>query len=119
MNEYVISREELRKWCSVPVDELGTHPDRKMELMMGEDKAALLEEIGNMITDEVIAKNAAGKNTVWILPGGIGKVYDVFIRRVNEERISLKKSVCVPRGPVAGLGVPFIPHHQPALQHEG
>ena len=34
MNEYVISREELRKWCSVPVDELGTHPDRKMELMM-------------------------------------------------------------------------------------
>ena len=36
MNEYVISREELRKWCSVPVDELGTHPDRKMELMMGE-----------------------------------------------------------------------------------
>ena len=60
MNEYVISREELRKWCSVPVDELGTHPDRKMELMMGEDKAALLEEIGNMITDEVIAKNAAG-----------------------------------------------------------
>ena len=90
MNEYVISREELRKWCSVPVDELGTHPDRKMELMMGEDKAALLEEIGNMITDEVIANNAAGKNTVWILPGGIGKVYDVFIRRVNEERISLK-----------------------------
>jgi len=34
MNEYVISREELRKWCSVPVDELGAHPDRKMELMM-------------------------------------------------------------------------------------
>ena len=31
MNEYVISREELRKWCSVPVDELGTHPDRKMD----------------------------------------------------------------------------------------
>ena len=90
MNEYVISREELRKWCSVPVDELGAHPDRKMELMMGEDKTALLEEIGNMITDEVIANNAAGKNTVWILPGGIGKVYDVFIRRVNEERISLK-----------------------------
>ena len=90
MNEYVISREELRKWCSVPVDELGTHPDRKMELMMGEDKTALLEKIGNMITDEVIANNAAGKNTVWILPGGIGKVYDVFIRRVNEERISLK-----------------------------
>ena len=29
------------------------------------------------------------------------------------------RSVCVPRGPVAGLGVPFIPHHQPALQHEG
>ena len=91
MNEYVISREELRKWCSVPVEELANHPDRKMELMMGDDKKALLEQIGNMITDEVIANNEKGKNTVWILPGGIGGVYDVFIRRVNEERISLKK----------------------------
>ncbi len=118
MNEYVISREELRKWCSVPVDELGTHPDRKMELMMGEDKAALLEEIGNMITDEVIANNAAGKNTVWILPGGIGKVYDVFIRRVNEERISLK--ICMCSTWTSGwTGNTVYSPPPPALQHEG
>lgn len=90
MNEYVISREELRRWCSVPVRDLAEHPDRKMDLMMGEDKKALLEEIGNMITEEVIAHNAEGKKTVWILPGGIGGVYDVFIDRVNKERISLK-----------------------------
>ena len=61
MNEYVISREELRKWCSVPVEELANHPDRKMELMMGDDKKALLEQIGNMITDEVIANNEKEK----------------------------------------------------------
>ena len=90
MNEYVVSREDLRKWCSIPVDELADHPDRKMNLMMGEDKAALMEQIGNMITDEVIAHNKEEKKTVWILPGGINGVYDVFIRRVNEERISLK-----------------------------
>ena len=43
-----------------------------------------------MITDEVIEHNKEGKKTVWILPGGINGVYDIFIRRVNEERISLK-----------------------------
>ena len=57
MKEYVVSREDLRKWCSIPVDELADHPDRKMNLMMGEDKTALLEKIGNMITDEVIEHN--------------------------------------------------------------
>ena len=40
MKEYVVSREDLRKWCSIPVDELADHPDRKMNLMMGEDKTA-------------------------------------------------------------------------------
>lgn len=90
MNEYVISNDDLRKWCSIPVEELGAHPDRKMELMMGEDKAALLEEIGNMITDEVIANNTAGKPTKWVLPGGPAGQYETFIRRVNAERISLK-----------------------------
>ena len=90
MEEYVISKQELRKWCSIPVDELASHPDRKMELMMGEDKALLQENVGNMLADEVIAHNREGKRTVWILPGGMGGVYDTFIRRVNEERISLK-----------------------------
>ena len=61
MEEYVISKEDLRRWCSVPVDELASHPERKMELMMGEEKGPLLEEIGNMITDEVIDHNREGK----------------------------------------------------------
>ena len=34
MEEYVISKQDLRKWCSIPVDELATHPERKMDLMM-------------------------------------------------------------------------------------
>lgn len=90
MNEYVISNADLRKWCSIPAKELGAHPDRKMELMMAEDKMVLLEEIGNIITDEVIANNAAGKPTKWVLPGGPAGQYETFIRRVNAERISLK-----------------------------
>ena len=83
MEEYVITKEELRKWCSIPVDELAANPDKKMDLVMSEDKAALLEQIGNMLTDEVIANNKAGKTTTWVMPGGPAEPYDVFIRRVN------------------------------------
>ncbi len=90
MNEYVISKKDLRKWCSIPIDELANHPDRKMDLILEEDKAFIMEQVGNMLTEEVIAHNAEGKKTVWILPGGMGSAYDLFIRRVNEEKISLK-----------------------------
>ena len=49
MKEYVVSREDLRKWCSIPVDELADHPDRKMNLMMGEDKQHAVRKIGNIL----------------------------------------------------------------------
>ncbi len=88
--DYKISREELFRWCSIPVDELNKRDDLKARLLMRRDRAETMQMIGNMMADEVIQHNRDGKITRWILPAGPTDEYDIFIARVNEEKISLK-----------------------------
>ena len=89
--EYAITKEQLRRWCSVPRSALFSHPDRKIDRIdMLPTKAETMEHIGNLMADEIIANNQAGKITRWILPAGPLDQYKTFCRRVNEERISLK-----------------------------
>ena len=89
--EYAITKEQLRRWCSVPRSALFSHPDRKIDRIdMLPTKAETMEHIGNLMADEIIANNQAGKITRWILPAGPLDQYKTFCRRVNEERISVK-----------------------------
>ena len=90
MYEYRISREEKEKWCSIPLDQLEVHPDSKIKLILQDTRPQVAELVGNMMADELIANNVAGKITKWVLPSGPEDQYKTFIRRVNEERISLK-----------------------------
>ena len=90
MYEYRISREEKEKWCSIPLDQLEGHPDSKIKLILQDTRPQVAELVGNMMADELIANNVAGKITKWVLPSGPEDQYKTFIRRVNEERISLK-----------------------------
>jgi glucosamine-6-phosphate deaminase len=90
MLEYRVSKEELVRWCRIPVDELKDHPDSKVDLRMYDTKAETFENIGNMMADEVIANNLVGKPTRWVLCSGPNEQYKTFIRRVHEEKISLK-----------------------------
>ena len=90
MKEYVIEREELFKWCSIPVEQLENHPDSKVNLMIKDTRKEAMIIAGNMMADEVKTNNAAGKPTSWILPSGPADQFDTFINRVNSERISLK-----------------------------
>ncbi len=90
MMEYRVTRDELLRWCQIPVDQLKDHPDNKVDLRMFEDKAKTFEAIGNMMADDVIANNKEGKLTKWVLCSGPNQQYTTFIRRVHEEKISLK-----------------------------
>ena len=90
MLEYKISREDMLKWCSIPVDQLADHPDRRAEIIIRDTRGEIAEIVGNMMADEIIAHNQAGLSTKWVLPSGPEDQYRTFIRRVNEERISLK-----------------------------
>lgn len=91
MQEYRIAREEMEAWCKVPVSKLEGHPDSKVKIIMRDTRGEIAELVGNMMAEEMIANNKAGRITRWVLPSGPEDQYRTFIRRVNEERISLKK----------------------------
>lgn len=89
MKEYVITKSDLKRWCSIPLEELAEHPDRKMTLRIRE-KDQVSREVGDLLADEVIENNRKGLPTRWILPGGPAGQYDVLTERINRERISMK-----------------------------
>lgn len=53
--------KKLYEWCRIPADQLENHPDSKIKLKIFENKADAPVEVGNMMADEVIANNKAGK----------------------------------------------------------
>lgn len=85
-----ISRSDLFKWCSIPYQELAERKDLKVKLAMKLNRADTMFMIGNMMAEEVIRFNKEAKMLKWVLPAGPTDEYDVFIERVNRERISLK-----------------------------
>ena len=85
-----ITREQLFDWCSLPVEQLQDHPDRKINLVIKEDRPTAMHLIGNMMVDEIVENNRLGRITKWVLPAGPTDEYDVLIERVNRERISMR-----------------------------
>lgn len=87
---YKIFREDLFKWCSIPMNELCNRDDLKVKLELNTNRKITMEKVGNLMADEVIANNKLNKITKWVLPAGPTDQFDVFIDRVNRENISLK-----------------------------
>jgi glucosamine-6-phosphate deaminase len=87
---YSISKEELFKWCAFPWQDLEKQPGLKIKPVIKEDRAAMMQMIGNMMAEELIKNNQEGKPTKWVLPAGPTDEYDILIARINRERISLK-----------------------------
>jgi len=85
-----IDKEKLYEYCRIPVDELEKHPDSRIKIKIFDESPQVMEFAGNMMAEEVIANNKAGKMTRWVLPAGPNEQYKTFIRRVNTEKISLK-----------------------------
>ncbi len=85
-----IDVKKLSEWCRIPAEKLENHPDSKIKVQVFDQKKEALVTAGNMMADEVIANNIAGKPTKWVLPAGPMGQYKVFAERVNRERISLK-----------------------------
>ena len=55
---YTSTRDELFRWCSIPWQELEKQPNLKTKLVIKPDRAQMMEMVGNMMADEVIAHNA-------------------------------------------------------------
>jgi glucosamine-6-phosphate deaminase len=87
------SLEELHAWCSVPVDRLEAHPDRKVPFRLCRDRA----EMGRLMAEELVAEvarnDAEGRETRAIIPCGPMAWYEPFAELVREQRVSLKRLV--------------------------
>jgi glucosamine-6-phosphate deaminase len=91
-----IDKDKLYEYCSIPVDQLENHPDARIKIKIFDRNDQTMEYCGNMMADEVIANNKAGKMTRWVLPAGPSEQFEYFIDRVNTEEISLKNvHVCL------------------------
>lgn len=72
------------------MEDLEHHPDSRVTVKIFDPVDDLFVHAANMMADEVIANNKAGKPTRWVLPAGPNTQYGHFAERVNRERISLE-----------------------------
>jgi len=82
--------QQLREWCSIPVDELEGHPDLKAPFRLVTDSAEMGAAMARELTDLVSARNADGEPTRAIVPCGPMAWYEPFTAIVNAERVSLQ-----------------------------
>lgn len=86
----LIDPHDLFTWCRIPAEELEHHPQAKVPLRIVPTPDDMYRELARTMADEVLANNADGRPTRWILPCGPRGQYRHFTRMVNEERISLR-----------------------------
>ena len=77
MNYYQISAQDLGKDAKIPLVKLG-------------DSGEVFYEMALEMVNTIKEHNAAGKTTVFICPVGPVGQYPIFVRLVNEQRVSLK-----------------------------
>lgn len=81
--------QKMIEWCSIPAEQLEKHPNSKVKLKILEKKE-VSKSTADMMIEEVVSNNIAGKPTKWVLPAGPMGQYRYFAERVNAERISLR-----------------------------
>ena len=77
MNYYQLSAAELGNGAKIPLRKLG-------------DSGEIFYEMALEMVETIKAHNAEGKKTVFICPVGPVGQYPIFVRLVNEQRVSLK-----------------------------
>ncbi len=83
------SAKSVYDWCSVPVDRLTTHPDRRLELRIVPDAAAMGELMARELVAEIRVARDEGRELRAIIPCGPSAWYEPFARIVNETATSL------------------------------
>lgn len=90
----MIDLNQLYKWCSIPMEELMDHKDRRVPLRIVEDGTELGEVMARDLAEEIKAANQEQRPFHLIVPCGPKEWYGPFARMVNKERISLKHMIC-------------------------
>ena len=88
-----IELKDLKRWCSIPVDDLPGHPEIRVRFRLVADS----QEMGQMMARELVelieTNNAKGRPTRAIIPCGPKSWYGPFTELVNSRNISLSKFI--------------------------
>ncbi len=82
--------ENLRQWCSIPVEELPDHPALRIRFRLVRDSGELGRAMAAELANLVEQNNLAGLPTRVIVPCGPACWYRPFAEAVNLRRISLR-----------------------------
>jgi glucosamine-6-phosphate deaminase len=85
-----MNKENLLAWCTVPVDELEGHPERRVPLRIVEDSAAMGLLMAEELVDAVVDATSAGRTLRAIIPCGPRSWYAPFAELVNTRRVGLE-----------------------------
>ena len=83
-----INIKDLYNWCSVPAEQLLSHPGLKIPFRMVDNSEEMGEVMARDFVDEI--KSAGGKSFRAIVPCGPKCWYAPFTRMINDEKVSLK-----------------------------
>jgi len=85
-----VDKKNLYQWCSIPAEQLETHPDRKVAFRLVQTSAEMGELMAREFVDEIKQANEDGRKFRAIVPCGPNCWYKPFTRIVNEENVSLR-----------------------------
>lgn len=88
-----ITKKELYQWCSIPWDQLETHPDRKIPLRLCQDSLEMGRIMAQELVDEIQEHNVVGEATRAIIPCGPTCWYKPFTDLVNSAGVKLKNFI--------------------------
>ena len=86
-----VSRQNLYRWCSVPVGQLERHPDLRVPLRIVGDSAELGALMAREFVELIETNNREGLVTRAIVPCGPKCWYEPFVGLVNSRAVSLRK----------------------------
>jgi len=86
-----VNKKQLYKWCSIPVEQLEAHPERKVPFRLVQTSSEMGELMAREFADNI--KSAGGKNYRAIVPCGPKCWYEPFTRIINDENICLNNVV--------------------------
>lgn len=82
--------QDLYRWCSIPVEQLGRRPDLRIPLSLVRDSLEMGELMALELAGLIERNNSLGKPTRAIVPCGPTCWYGPWTSMVNSRRISLK-----------------------------
>ena len=87
-----INRNDLLKWCSIPVEELAKHNPR-VAFEVVETREEMPRKMAAELVEEVKKNNAAGRITRAIIPCGPMSWYEPFAQIVNYGKVTLRNLI--------------------------